>query len=76
MGPLLRLGPDVTTHLCKNAAVHHSKNCALMSQMGQERRIGAVRNTSALPPMSRRRADIVEPPMSAKNGCEHTQQTA
>jgi hypothetical protein len=37
MGPLLRLGPDVTTHLCKNAAVHHSKNCALMSQMGDKR---------------------------------------
>jgi len=28
------LGPDITTPLRKNAAVHHSKNCALMSQMG------------------------------------------
>ena len=27
-------GPHITTPLRKNAAVHHSKNCALMSQMG------------------------------------------
>jgi hypothetical protein len=32
------LGPHITTPLCKNVAVHHSKNCALMSQMGQSRR--------------------------------------
>jgi hypothetical protein len=48
-----------------NAAVHHSKNCALMSQMGQELRIGAVRNISALPPRADVGADIVEPPVSA-----------
>jgi hypothetical protein len=29
--------------LRKNAAVHHSKNCALMSQMGHERPKGDVR---------------------------------
>ena len=29
------LGPHIITSLCKNAAVHHSKNCALMSQMGR-----------------------------------------
>jgi hypothetical protein len=28
-------GLHITTPLRKNAAVHHSKNCALMSQMGQ-----------------------------------------
>jgi hypothetical protein len=33
--PLLSLRRDITTPLRKNAAVHHSKNCALMSQMGQ-----------------------------------------
>jgi hypothetical protein len=36
-GPFSGLGPHVTTPLRKNAAVHHSKNCALMSQMGQTR---------------------------------------
>jgi hypothetical protein len=48
--------------------VHHSQNCALMSQMGQERRIGAVRNISALPPRADVGADIVEPPVSASSG--------
>ena len=37
-----------------------------MSQMGQERRIGAVRNISALPSRADVGADIVEPPVSAK----------
>jgi hypothetical protein len=44
---LLRHRAHITTPLRKDAAVHHSKNCALMSQLGQERRIGAVRNISA-----------------------------
>jgi hypothetical protein len=47
MGRSSGSGLHITTPLRKNAAVHHSKNCALMSQMGQERRIGAVRNISA-----------------------------
>jgi len=42
-----------------------------MSQMGQERRIGAVRNISALPSRADVGADIVEPPVSA---CEPSQQ--
>src|SRR5215472_19032419 len=33
--PTSDLGPHISTPLCKNVAVHHSKNCALMSQMGQ-----------------------------------------
>jgi hypothetical protein len=33
--------------------------------MGQERRIGAVRNISALPPRADVGADIVEPPLCA-----------
>jgi hypothetical protein len=37
------LGPHITTPLRKNAAVHHSKNCALMSQMG-------LKQTSRHPP--------------------------
>jgi hypothetical protein len=42
-----------------------------MSQLGQERRIGAVRNISALPPRADVGADIVEPPVSAMNGLMH-----
>jgi hypothetical protein len=45
-----------------------------MSQMGQERRIGAVRNISALPRRADVGADIVEPPVSARNGCEQLKQ--
>jgi len=36
MEPSSGLGPHITTPLRKNAAVHHSKNCALMSQMGSD----------------------------------------
>jgi hypothetical protein len=36
--------------LCKNVAVHHSKNCALMSQMGHDRSFCDVRRTTALAP--------------------------
>jgi hypothetical protein len=32
--------------------VHHSKNCALMSQMGQQRRFRNVRDESAYPPLA------------------------
>jgi hypothetical protein len=46
-----------------------------MTAMGQERRIGAVCNISALPPTSRRRLDIVGPPLSARTGREQSQQT-
>jgi hypothetical protein len=35
--------------LRKNAAVHHSKNCALMSQMGHNRSFGDVGSMSGLP---------------------------
>src|SRR4029077_2208377 len=35
--PSSGLGPHITTPLRKNAAVHDSKNCALMSQMGHNR---------------------------------------
>jgi hypothetical protein len=42
-----------------------------MSGSGQERRIGAVRNISALPPRADGGADIVEPPVSARNGLMH-----
>ena len=60
------LGPHSTTPLRKNAAVHHSKNCALMSQMGQSRRIGAfamLPGMSAMPsiatePMSRNETSV------------------
>jgi hypothetical protein len=45
-----------------------------MSQMGQERRISAVRNLSALPPRADVGADIVEPPLSATTCREQTQQ--
>ena len=39
-----------------------------MPALGQERRIGAVRNISALPPRADVGADIVEPPLSAISG--------
>jgi len=35
--PTQALGPHVTTPLRKKAAVYHSKNCAMMSQMGHNR---------------------------------------
>jgi hypothetical protein len=44
------------------------------SPMGQERRIGAVRNISALPPRADVGADIVEPPVSATSRPEQVQQ--
>jgi hypothetical protein len=45
-----------------------------MSAPGQERRIGVVRNISALPPRADVGADIVEPPVSAITGREQMQQ--
>ena len=44
-----------------------------MSLVGQERRIGAVRNISALPPRADVGADIVERPLCARTGCEQVQ---
>ena len=40
--PSSDLRPHITTPLRKNAAVHHSKNCALMSQMGLVSRASPV----------------------------------
>ena len=37
-----------------------------MSQLGQERRIGVVRNISALPPRADVEVDIVEPPIGVR----------
>jgi hypothetical protein len=45
-----------------------------MSQTGQERRIGAVRNISALPPRTDVGADIVELLLRANSGREQMQQ--
>jgi hypothetical protein len=45
-----------------------------MSQLGQERRIGVVRNISALPPRADVEVDIVEPPLSARKRPEQVQQ--
>jgi hypothetical protein len=36
--PLLGLSAHITTPIRQNGAVHHSKNCALMSQIGHSRR--------------------------------------
>ena len=47
-----------------------------MSAPGQERRIGATCNISALPPRADVGADIVEPPLRAISGREQMQQTA
>src|SRR5215475_1483117 len=46
----------------------------LTSVVGQERRIGAARNISALPPRADVGADIVEPPLRATTGPEQVQQ--
>src|SRR5215475_2860941 len=46
--PSSGLGPHITTPLWKNVAVHHSKNCALMSQMGPE---AVILETSAVSPL-------------------------
>jgi hypothetical protein len=40
--PISGLGPHISTPLCKNVAVHHSKNCALMSLMGLVSRVTPV----------------------------------
>ena len=47
-----------------------------MAEMGQERRISAGRNISALPPRADVGADVVERPLSAKTGREQMQQHA
>jgi hypothetical protein len=52
------LGWDITTPLREERRCASQQSCALMSQMGQERRIGAVRNISALPPRADVGADI------------------
>jgi copper oxidase (laccase) domain-containing protein len=49
MGTLVKLRAHVTTPLRKNAAVHHSKNCALMSQMGQNEKSRLRDATAGLP---------------------------
>jgi hypothetical protein len=64
----------VTTPMCKNAAVHHSKNCALMSQMGQTRSFGDVCLMSGLPPESGLKSHVVTCPRCAITGREQMQQ--
>jgi hypothetical protein len=54
--PSSGLGPHITTPLRKNAAVHHSKNCALMSQMGQTEKSRQRDGAAGLPST----ADIFE----------------
>jgi len=51
----------------KICVVHGSKIDQRMAAPGQERRIGAIRNISVLPPRADVGADIVEPPVSATN---------
>jgi hypothetical protein len=61
-------GRQPTTPLRENAVVHHSKIDRRMAELGQERRIGAACNISALSPRADVGADIVEPPLSAISG--------
>src|SRR4029077_7037038 len=56
------------------ASKNKSGTLPQMSALGQERRIGAVRNISALPPRADVGADIVEPPVSANCCREQMQQ--
>jgi hypothetical protein len=56
--------------------VHRSKSGPLKFGQGQERRISAVRNNiSALPPRTDVGADIVEQPVTARSGCEQSEQS-
>jgi hypothetical protein len=48
-GPSSGLGPDITTPLRKDAAVHLSKNCAMMSQTGHTRSSSDGDSMSGLP---------------------------
>jgi hypothetical protein len=64
-GPLLGLRAAHYHSVAQERRCASQQNCALMSQMGQERRIGAVRNISALPPRADVGADVVEQPVSA-----------
>jgi hypothetical protein len=58
--------------LRKNAAVHHSKNCAMMSQMGQTRSFADVGSMSGLPESGRRSA-LLRCRKSANSGhCRHS----
>ena len=45
--------------------LHCGISSGLRAAMGQERRIGVIRNISALPPRADVGADIVEPPLRA-----------
>jgi hypothetical protein len=49
VAPFSGLGPHITTPLREDAAVHHSKNCVMMSQMGHSRRFQDARDMSDLP---------------------------
>src|SRR5262245_17385827 len=53
------------------ALLHCGISVHRMSALGQERRIGAVRNISALPPRADVGADIVERPVSARKRHMH-----
>jgi hypothetical protein len=60
--------------------VRGSLQCGNLARLkpaqGQERRIDAVRNISALPPRADVGADIVEPPLRANSGRELSQQSS
>src|SRR5262249_2193836 len=74
MCPSSRVVKRTTSLRRRNCVVHHGKIDRRMSESGQKRRIRAVRNISALPPKSGRRADILAPPLGAITGREQTQQ--
>jgi hypothetical protein len=52
------------------------QNCALMSQMGHERRFRDFHGTSALPPILTVRAGMPDRQLGAITGCEQSQQNS
>src|SRR5262245_65734933 len=67
MGTLVRLRAAHYTPLRKNAAVHHSKNCALMSQMGHELKGSARAYRVRFAPVSGPIADIPDRQLRANS---------
>jgi hypothetical protein len=73
--PSSGLGPHITTPMRKNAAVHHSKNCALMSHMGRLGHSAMSGSMSGLPPKADLNASSrhdVQVPLTDMNDVGHS----
>src|SRR5262245_56615271 len=68
LSPLPRVRANQGYHIRGSACCASQQNWPADDAVGQERRIGAVRNISALPPRADVGADIVERPLYATSG--------